>query len=146
MADRLPAHRVDEPYFPWELVWPYRSGWNLAGKGIRCVTLPLTRWLGQDGRGNGHEGPPGRLDLASLACLASSHATQASAPQERARLRGLAAAHHIADLSPELADKQHVRRLLTQGEYDWLHVATHGGFIEEQTKAARASASKMATC
>ena len=49
--------------------------------------------------------------------------------------RALAAAHHIADLSPELADKQHVRRLLTQGEYDWLHVATHGGFIEEQTEA-----------
>ena len=97
--------------------------------------MPLTRWLGQDGRGNGHEGPPGRLRLASLACLASSRATQASAPQERDRLRELAAAHHIADLSPELADKQQVRRLLAQGEYGWLHVATHGGFFEEQTEA-----------
>ena len=47
----------------------------------------------------------------------------------------LAAAHRIADLSPVRAERRQVLRLLQRGGYGWLHVATHGGFVEDQTEA-----------
>ena len=128
----------DEPYFPWELVWPYDPVTRWSDPLPWCATLRLTRWLSQGYRGNGHEGPPGRLRVAGLACLASSAAALASAPQERDRVRQLVLAHRIADLSPERADRGQVLRLLRTGRYGWLHVAAHGGFAEDQTESRSA--------
>lgn len=128
----------DEPYFPWELVWPYDSVTGRSDELPWCVTMQLTRWLGQGQRGNGHEGPPGRLRLDGLACLAPDSAAQTAALQERDRVRQLADACRIADRSPARAERRQVLQMLRAGGYGWLHVAAHGGFLDEQTEARSA--------
>ncbi|MBM4430642.1 MAG: CHAT domain-containing protein [Chloroflexi bacterium] len=120
----------DEPYIPWELVWPYApGGWE--DEAPWCLTLRLTRWLRRDAQGNGHESAPTRLSLKTIACLAPTYKELnklPSAQQELAFLRDLMAQHHLSDLSPTPPTWAKVLDLLEAGGYDWLHVAAHGNF------------------
>jgi hypothetical protein len=116
----------EDPHLPWELVWPYGEDWE--DESPWCGTLGLTRWLRRDAQGNGNESPPTGLSLRSLAVLAPADASLPTALAERDFLRGLAASHLLRDLSPDLVTAEAVQGLLEGGQYDWLHVATHGRF------------------
>jgi len=123
----------DEPYIPWELVWPYGRGWE--DKGPWCLTLNLTRWLRRDAQGNGHEAPPAVLPLQALACLAPSDSGLAAAQHELELLMELLRHHALEDRSPSAFTRKRVLDLLESGEYDWLHAAAHGNFMPETPDA-----------
>ena len=80
----------DEPYFPWELVWPYDAGGMWGDEAPWCLSLRLTRWLRRDDRGNGHEAPPALLTLRGLACLAPTTSNLPKAQEEWLFLQKLA--------------------------------------------------------
>jgi hypothetical protein len=119
----------DEPYIPWELVWPYGRGWE--DENPWCLRLCLTRWLRRDAQGNGHEAPPTRLPFGALACLAPSDANLPAAQQESQFLQDLVVQSGLADLSPSACTWKEVLDLLESGNYDWLHAAAHGNFYPE---------------
>ena len=121
----------DEPYIPWELVWPYGepgSGWQ--DDDPWCITLHLSRWLRHTAQGRGNAGPSGRLSLGALASLVPTDSGLASAIKEREMLRNLAGDHGLSDLSPEEATWSAAIDLLEEGGYDWLHIAAHGQFYD----------------
>ncbi|MCB0239636.1 MAG: CHAT domain-containing protein, partial [Anaerolineae bacterium] len=127
----------DEPYIPWELVWPYGepgSGWQ--DEDPWCVTLSLTRWLRRTAQGRGNAGPPGRLSLHALASLAPTDSGLPSAQTERDMLRTLATGHNLRDLGPDQATWSAAIDLLEEGGYDWLHVAAHGQFYDGPADSA----------
>lgn len=118
----------DEPYFPWELVWPYDAAGAWGDADPWCTSLRLTRWLRRDDQGNGHEAPPGRLSLHGLACLAPTTSNLPMAQEERVFLQKLAAERKLDDLSPAAPARVAVLDLLEGGGYGWVHAATHGRF------------------
>ncbi|MBN1483899.1 MAG: CHAT domain-containing protein [Chloroflexia bacterium] len=119
----------DEPYIPWELVWPYD---DLAGEWEDaepwCLSTRLARWLRRDEQGNGHEAPPAPLQLSALACLAPTDSGLKAAQAEQSILAGLVDQYQLADCSPASPTWPAVMDLLEGGDYDWLHVAAHGNF------------------
>ena len=117
----------DEPYFPWELVLPYKSG-EWEDDEPWCTRLRLTRWLRRDAHGNGHEAPPGHLELNAVACFAPIDSGLVFAEQELAFLTTLIRSHNLSDLSPVLATRNELLSLLERGGYDWIHLAAHGNF------------------
>ncbi len=114
----------DEPHLPWELVWPYGEGWE--DEGPWCSTLCLSRWLRQDELGSGNAGPPGRLPLTALACIASTDLE--AAQREKAFLHGLLEQRGVRDVSPSTPTREAVLGLLKSEPCDWMHVAAHGNF------------------
>jgi hypothetical protein len=124
----------DEPYLPWELVWPYQQDWE--DETPWCCTLRVTRWLRSDARGSGTPKPPTRIRLQRLAILAPTDAALPSAQEESKLLRQLASNHAIQDVSPGAATWEAVMDLLERGGYDWLHVAAHGKFHPETPEFA----------
>jgi hypothetical protein len=123
----------DEPYFPWELIWPYGDDWE--DDAPWCATLRLTRWLRRDAQGNGHEAPPARLPFNALACLAPTDSGLLAAQYEHAYLSNLVSARGMTDLSPAPPTWSKVMDLLEGGGYDWFHVAAHGSFRAEAPDA-----------
>lgn len=119
----------DEPYLPWELLWPYGSNWEDPGPW--CEMLLLTRWLRRDAQGNGHEAPAHHLAFNSLACLAPTDSKLPEAQAERRFLGELASDHKLKDLTPESPSWAKVLDLLEAGGYNWLHAAAHGNFYPE---------------
>lgn len=117
----------DEPYLPWELVWPYGEGWE--DEGPWCLTLRLSRWLSRKESGEGNPGPPGSLSLTAVACIATSDLEKAE--QERASLLEWMRQIGIRDVSPRDLRWKTVMDLLESKGYDWLHVASHGSFHAE---------------
>ncbi len=118
----------DEPYFPWELVWPYGSGWK--DEAPWSVTLRLTRWLRRDAQGNGHRSAPAMLSLEKLICIAPKDMGLPGAQSESSYLRELVKAKGFSDLGPTEASYKRVMGLLEAGEYTWMHAATHGNVVE----------------
>jgi hypothetical protein len=123
----------DEPWIPWELVWPYGMDATAGGEPWRddepwCMRFGLTRWLRRDARGNGLGGAPARLRLGALACIAPDDAELPAAQRERAYLASWLAIHGLRDLSPAVATSSAIMALLEQGGLDWLHFAAHGTF------------------
>ncbi len=120
----------DEPFFPWELLWPHHvpgePGDYWEDDQPWCLTLRLARWLRRKPDGEGHDTPPTALDIRGMACLAPTDSRLAAAPQELALLRGLAAERGWVDLSPAVPTLGAVKDLLEDGGYDWVHAATHG--------------------
>ncbi|MBK6433292.1 CHAT domain-containing protein [Candidatus Amarolinea dominans] len=121
----------DEPYFPWELLWPYGEGWQDPDEGPWCLTLRLTRWLRRDEQGNGHDGPPTTLSLRRLACLAPTDSGLNYAQDECDHLRSQIAGRGLRDASPTAATWSDTLDLLEGGDFDWLHVAAHGSFYSD---------------
>ena len=121
----------DEPYIPWELVWPYGepgSGWQ--DEDPWCVTLHLTRWLRHTAQHRGNPGPPGRLSLNALASLIPTDSGLPNAAKEQDMLRKLASDRGLSALGPDTPTWGAALDLLEEGGYDWLHVAAHGQFYE----------------
>ncbi len=121
----------DEPYIPWELLWPYdtqEASWEDADPW--CMTMKLTRWLRRDHRGAGNQGPALSLQIKALACLVpeADETDLDEVDDELAFIRGLIKVHRLADLSPADLSRRVVKRLLKAGQYSWIHVATHGKF------------------
>lgn len=120
----------DEPYLPWELLWPYdATGWE--DDAPWSFTLRMTRWLRKDAAGNGNEKPPVKLRLRTWSVLAPRYSLLSKldgALAERQALLGIAAQHGIVDVSPAEPTWQATIELLERGGYDWLHAAAHGNF------------------
>lgn len=119
----------DEPYIPWELIWPYGDDWQ--DDAPWCITMQLTRWLRRDFQGNGHEAAPHLLPFRALACLAPVYAGKAkldNAQEEARYLHDLLQEHNLTDLTPPKFTWNNVMDLLEAKTYDWLHVAAHGSF------------------
>lgn len=123
----------DEPYLPWELLWPYDAdGWE--DDAPWCCSLRMTRWLRKDAQGNGNEKPPAQLKLKAWSVLAPTYSLLPEldgAQEERSILLAIAEQHGIADVSPPNPTWQGVMDLLERGGYDWLHAAAHGNFYAE---------------
>lgn len=117
----------DEPYLPWELVWPYGEGWE--DEEPWCLTLRLSRWLRRRENGEGNPGPPGCLPLTAVACIATSDLEEAE--QERTSLQEWIRQMGVRDVSPRDLSWKTVMDLLESRGYDWLHVASHGSFHTE---------------
>jgi hypothetical protein len=117
----------DEPYIPWELVWPYEQG-EWQDDAPWCITLRLTRWLRRDFQGNGHEAPPTQILFRNIACLAPTDSGLPFAQKEKKFLETLIARHGLVNTSPKKYTWTEVMELLERGVYHWLHVAAHGNF------------------
>jgi hypothetical protein len=119
----------DEPYLPWELIWPYgHSPEKWEDKGPWCETVNLTRWLRRDAQGNGNEAAPFNFQLGRLACIAPTDSGLTSAQEEIEIIRKLMNRHGIEDLSPDEPIWSKVINLLEHNCYHWLHIAAHGKF------------------
>jgi len=125
----------DEPHLPWELIWPYddvNGTWK--DDAPWCVTIHLTRWLRRDAQGNGNEAAPSTLSLRTAAILAPQYQRLNNlplAPIELSTLKALFTARHITDVSPASASWGEVMDLLEGGNYDWIHMASHGSFYAQ---------------
>jgi hypothetical protein len=128
--DRVVFVFSDEPFFPWELLWPHHipdePGGYWEDDQPWCLTLHLARWLRRKPDGVGHDTPPTALDLRALVCLAPTDSGLAAAQQELAWLRELAKARGWDDLSPPVPTLEAVKDLLDDGGFDWVHAAAHG--------------------
>ena len=118
---------TDEPYFPWELLWPYASG-DWEDDEPWCMSFGLSRWLRRDARGNGHEAPPSRLTLAALACVSTEDSNLEATSSEQTYLGQVAKKQHARDVSPKEGSVARLMDLLESGDYSWLHVASHGDY------------------
>lgn len=116
----------DEPYIPWELVWPYSQVTGECDDAPWAVTLRLLRWLRRDAVSTGYDGPPAVIPLRRLACVAPDNTGLAHLVDERDFLRNLLRALSLDDVSPPAAGRRDVLALLRKGGYDWLHIVTHG--------------------
>jgi len=117
----------DEPYIPWELVWPYEQG-EWQDQAPWCITLRLTRWLRRDFQGNGHEAPPIQMLFKNIACLAPTDSGLPLAQEEKKFLETLITQYGLVNTSPKQPAWAEVMELLERGGYHWLHVAAHGTF------------------
>lgn len=116
----------DEPYIPWELVWPY----SVQGedKYPWCISMQLTRWLRHDLQENTHQLPPSQLHFNKLACLAPVAAQLIKAQEEKQFLEQLIAENNLNNVSPKKCYLSDIWELLETSGYNWFHVASHGNF------------------
>ncbi|WP_187346018.1 CHAT domain-containing protein [Sorangium cellulosum] len=120
----------DEPFIPWELVWPYGTEperWH--DEEPWCLSMSLTRWLRRNEQGGGHEGPAAALRVEAFALLVPTDSNLPSAPKEKEFLaRLLGQDRRVQDRSPKYATAKEVKALLKNGGYGLIHAATHGNF------------------
>ena len=130
---------TDEPYIPWELMWPYGyQGETWEDDAPWCLTMRMTRWLHRDSEGSGLPGPPARLPLERFAFVGPASAALTAVNAESADLKTLMQRAGVQDASPRLNDWTQVHALLEAGAYDWFHLASHGAFSADQPDQASA--------
>jgi hypothetical protein len=117
----------DEPYFPWELVWPYAPG-SWEDEAPWCIRMRFARWLRRDAEGNGHVGPPELIRVKRIACLAPTDSALKAAHEERRRVQQFIRERKLVDASPLSQTWGTTIDLLEKGRFDWLHLASHGSF------------------
>ncbi|MBE9145655.1 CHAT domain-containing protein [Planktothrix mougeotii] len=118
----------DEPYIPWELVWPYNKNPEWEDKVPWCISMQLTRWLRNDLQGNTHQLPPSQIHFNKLACLAPVAAQLIKAQEEKQFLEQLSEKHNINNVSPKDCYLSDIWKLLETSGYNWFHIASHGNF------------------
>ena len=59
----------DEPFIPWEMVWPYDAQNNWEDKDPWCISMRMTCWLRRDTQDNSQAVAPTQLSLNNLACV-----------------------------------------------------------------------------
>lgn len=113
---------TDEPWIPWELIKPYRFNafCNEEEKDEFLVEgFTLCRWLA--GRG------PAASVTVQTAALVMPELDLSYVQQEKTFLEQWAAGQHVACGAP-LQHRGDVLNLLANGDFQVLHVATHGSF------------------
>ena len=124
---------TDEPHIPWELMWPYGyQGESWEDEQPWCMSMRMTRWLHQDGEGAGLHGPPSQLEIERFAFAGPSDMSLAAIETEGQQLRTLMQTAGIAEAGPDLGSLARIQALLESGDYDWLHLASHGEFSAER--------------
>ncbi|MFB2891606.1 CHAT domain-containing protein [Aerosakkonemataceae cyanobacterium BLCC-F50] len=113
----------DEPFIPWEMVWPYDARNNWEDKEPWCISMRMTCWLRRDTQDNSQEVAPTQLSLNKLACLVPKDSGLQYAHQEQEFLRRLVSQHNLCDVSPAHSDLSEVLHLLENGHYNWFHIA-----------------------
>lgn len=124
----------DEPYIPWELIWPFDMRTGKDDEGPWAQTLNLMRWLRGDALSAGYDGPAAQLTMTSVACLAPGDTNLASVAAERAYIRSAIEQLKLRDTTPTPLGKAAVLDLLARGDYSWLHVASHGEYSESASE------------
>ncbi len=130
---------TDEPYIPWELIWPYgyqEEVWE--DEAPWGFTMRMTRWLQRDDEGKGLQGPPTRLRLERFAFVGPSDVALAAVNAEGTQIRALMQQAGIQDASPPLNSLAQIQNLLEAGSYDWFHLASHGEFAAERPDTSSA--------
>lgn len=120
---------TDDPYIPWELVWPYddvNGTWD--DRGFLCQLVLVTRWLRKAPSSIGFAGPPELLPFSSLACIAPPDSGLAAARAELQYIKQVIVKNGLNDATPQAASRAKIRELLNKGGYDLLHFACHGNF------------------
>lgn len=131
--DRTLLVVTDEPFIPWELMWPYGyQGEAWEDETPWCMTMRMTRWLHRDGEGTGLNGPPTRMSLARFAFVGPPDMSLAAIQAEGAELKSMMRKAGIADASPAGNSRAEIQALLEAGAYDWFHLASHGEFAAER--------------
>ncbi len=122
---------TDEPFIPWELVWPYGyQGETWEDATPWCLSMRMTRWLHRDQEGSGLQGPPAHLQLARFAFV-GPHTNLSAVSNEEADVKALMQQAGVSDASPRRNTLAEVTALLEAGHYDWFHLASHGEFTAE---------------
>lgn len=119
----------DEPFLPWELIWPYGNNWEDTGPW--CITTLFARWLRRDFNGNGHDAPANQLAFRSMACLVPTDSDLQAARDEKSFIEKLICDNNLEDLTPNPPSWGKVLDLLENGGYNWIHAAAHGNFYQE---------------
>jgi hypothetical protein len=115
----------DEPYIPWELLWPY-GVWG--DDGPLCLLMLVSRWLRRSRQGEATKSMEPALQLRSLVVIAPDDADLPAAQREQTFLLNLVQQRHLLNASPTEPTRPHVNHLLQKKTYDWFHVASHGSF------------------
>ena len=127
----------DDPYIPWELVWPYNERSNDGNwkedEFPWCISMKMTRWLNHN-----ELTPPTRLKLNQLACIAPGDSKLTYAQRERDYLSQLCKQKNIKDTTPDKFGRSEICDLLEKGEYNWFHIAAHGEFNSDMPEDASA--------
>ena len=130
---------TDEPHIPWELMWPYGyQGESWEDELPWCMSMRMTRWLHQDGEGSGLHGPPSQLEINRFAFAGPSDMSLAAIETEGQQLRTLMQTAGVRDAGPDLGSLARIQALLENGDYDWLHLASHGEFSSERPDSGSA--------
>ncbi len=124
---------TDEPFIPWELIWPYGyQGETWEDEIPWCLSMRMTRWLHRDQEGSGLQGPPTNLELDRFAFVGPTQTNLSAVSSEGADLKSLMQKAGVSDASPQFNTLEQVTSLLESGEYDWFHLASHGEFTAEE--------------
>ena len=124
---------TDEPFIPWELVWPYGyQGETWEDETPWCLSMRMTRWLHRDQEGSGLQGPPTNLKLDRFAFVGPTQTNLSAVSSEGADLKALMQQAGVSDSSPRYNTLDQVTSLLQSGNYDWFHLASHGEFAADQ--------------
>lgn len=122
----------NEPYIPWELLWPYDARGSWEDEGPWCQTLLLSRWLNTGLAGKPHLPAPEQIGISRVAVLTPRYKKLRRLPaaeEERHFLSGLIEARSsLQDVSPPNANWDEVNALIRSGRYDLLHIISHGSF------------------
>jgi len=125
IADKSLMVISNEPWIPWEMMWPNSPDW--ADDGPWCQTLRLTRWLLARPSQRATPGaPPNRLRLQRMTTIIPDNKDLPSAQEEKTFLAGFRKSHNIAAAGVDLPTEHEVRAALEKEDFDWLHAATHG--------------------
>lgn len=115
----------DEPWIPWELMWPWGMTWE--DQAPWCSTLGLTRWLRPDARYRSTPGPETELCIQSAAVVTPGDSRLQQARKEQAWLLQWLHARGVQDVSPA-PRRREVLEFLENGGFDWFHATAHGVF------------------
>ena len=117
----------DEPYVPWELVWP----WDADGEvppdlDPWCITMRMTRWLRKSSKRKPNTVPRLQFSVRAMAVLSPSDSDLEYARHERDFLRNMQEENEIDDVTPQSQTYEPVMDMLERDNYDWVHCSSHG--------------------
>jgi len=122
----------DEPYLPWELLWPYGNGIEEAEEEPWCLSLKVSRWLRCNELREGNQGPHGELPFAALAYVAADQNDLPAVQREWEILAEVVREHRLVAIRPEKTTLKALRKFLGDGTWDWFHLAAHGAKVHSE--------------
>jgi len=124
-ADKSVVVISNEPWIPWELMWPAANDWT--DDGPWCETLRLTRWLLPPADEKIAPGaPPNRLRLHRMTTIIPKNDDLPVTERERAFLDQFRKRNGVEQAGVDHPTEANVRAALEHDEFDWVHAATHG--------------------